>query len=135
MVGACDFLLNTDYITYSVHTKTTEISFMAQEIHEVVTMLASLKGLWLAILGYVIKLLWSWDSRPSTPRIIAGFFFCVAVYFMIGNYVAPSYQHGALFVSGLLASNIINGIFKWAKVNEEEIMNRTRRWWNSDKKK
>jgi len=108
---------------------------MAHEIQEIVTLLAMLKGLWLAILGYVIKLLWSWDSRPSTPRIVAGFFFCVVAYTLVGNYVSPNYQHGALFMSGLLASNIINGLFKWAKVNEDELMERTKRFWNSDKKK
>lgn len=108
---------------------------MAQELQEVVTMLSLFKGLWMAIIGYVIKLLWSWDNRPTTPRIIAGFIFCVVAYLLVGNYVAESYQHGALFVTGLLASNIINGLFKWAKVSEDELMDRTKRWWNSDKKK
>lgn len=108
---------------------------MAQEFHEAVTLLAAFKGLWLAVLGYIIKLLWSWDKKPSTPQIVAGFLFCLASYLLVGNYVSDNYKHGALFMSGLLASSIINAIFKWAKVNEDELMDRTKRWWNSDKKK
>jgi hypothetical protein len=84
--------------------------------------------------GYVVKILWSWSDKPSWPRVVAGFIFCVVVYNLIDNYVNENWRGGLLFACGMLASNIINGVFKWAKVNEEELMERTRRWWNSDKK-
>jgi hypothetical protein len=104
---------------------------MAQEAVEIITWLAAFKGLLITVFGFLLKVLWFWKNRPSWPRILAAFLFCGFIFHVVNTYSPSEYQGPLWFVSGMLASNIINTIFELANINEEGIKTYFVNWWKN----
>lgn len=100
---------------------------------EEIILLTPLKSFLITLLGYAAKVMWDWEKRPSWTRIVAGLLVCYIIYISIQEYGPEAYKHAFFFCGGLLTNNIVNMLFKWANVNEQELMDKTHKWWNSDK--
>ena len=107
---------------------------MGQEIVVVAEVVAHWKQIMLAIGGFMVRLLWFWERPIKWTRIIAGVLFMLGGLYLSTEYVRPEYQNVSSALIGLFTNNIISGLFRWWGVNEDAIIDRTRRWWESDKK-
>lgn len=95
--------------------------------------LSAIKAFGLTVLGYAAKILWDWKNRPSAPKIIAGLLVCGVIFLSIQELAPTSYQSAFFFVGGMATNNIVNAIFRIAKVSEDGLTQKTKDWWNSDK--
>lgn len=107
---------------------------MAQELQTAAEFVLNLKQILLAVGGFIVRLLWIWEQPIPWLRIIAGLLFLMGGLFFNQEFTPHHYQSVAAALIGLFTNNIIAGLFRWWKVNEDGLMDKTFRWWNSDKK-
>lgn len=87
----------------------------------------------LALLGFLIRIIW--DGKFPWLRILSGLLFMVAALYFNGKWVSATYREEIACCIGLFTNKIIVGLFRWWKVNEDGLMEKTKKWWNSDKPK
>jgi len=107
---------------------------MAQEFQTAAEFVLNLKQIMLAMGGFVVRLLWLWESPIAWLRIIAGLIFLMGGLYFNQEWTPRDYQSVSAALIGLFTNNIIAGLFRWWKVNEDGLMDKTRQWWHSDKK-
>lgn len=107
---------------------------MGQEVGLATEIIMNWKQIGLAVGGFVIRLLWFWETPIQWLRIIAGIMFMLAALYFNQKWVAHDYREVSAALIGLFTNNIIQGLFRWWNVNEDALMERTKKWWSSDKK-
>lgn len=112
---------------------------MGQEIVVATETLAAWKQLILAACGFVVRFLWFWENPVNWLRLAAAFIFMLTLLYFNGKYVPNDPKDvvswsevGAMFI-GFYSNNIIKGLFRFWKVNEDGLMTKTKNWWNSDR--
>ena len=106
-----------------------EITAMGAEV------VANWKQILLAVGGFIVRLLWFWQTPIPWMRIIAGILFLLASLYFNSKYTPHDTREVVAALVGLFTNNIIAGLFRWFKVNEDGLMNKTKKWWDSDNPK
>lgn len=103
-----------------------EITAMGAEV------IANHKQILFAIIGFVVRLLWFWKTPIPWMRIFAGILFLLTALYFNSKYTPHDFREVVAALAGLFTNNIIEGLFRWFKVNEEGLMSKTKKWWDSD---
>lgn len=106
---------------------------MGQEAALAAEIMANWKQIALAVGGFIVRLLWFWEDPIKWFRVLAGIVFLLGALYLNQRFVDGNYREVTAALIGLLTNNIIKGLFRWWNVNEDALMAKTQRWWNSDK--
>lgn len=106
---------------------------MGQEIIFTVEAVASWKQILLAVAGFLVRILWFWEYPIQWPRVIAGIIFMLGTLYLNRIWVSDDWRDVTALLIGLFTNNIIKGLFRWWKVNEDGLMDKTKKWWDSDR--
>jgi len=105
---------------------------MGQEVALATEVIANWKQIALALGGFIVRLLWFWEDPIKWFRVIAGVLFLLGALYMNQQYVPHDYREVSAALIGLFTNNIIKGLFRWWRVNEDALIDKTVKWWNTD---
>lgn len=87
----------------------------------------------LALGGFIVRLLWLWERPVKWLRVISGLCFMLGALYFNDKHTPHDYREEVAVLIGLFTNNIITTLFKFYRVNEDGLLQKTRDWWHSDK--